>query len=122
MGLREREKEGRTFLFNDALNTFYLRLHGVGHMVKEHSDNLRGNPMRHYMGHTFRLAAKVLLYASSHRQDCTYYYLCYTSRGALYNGATSHLALRERERERERERGGGGGAGDSLVNFQTGVS
>ena len=22
-------------LFNDALNTFYLRLHGVGHMVKD---------------------------------------------------------------------------------------
>ena len=24
-------------LFNDALNTFYLQLYGVGHMVKEHS-------------------------------------------------------------------------------------
>ena len=27
------------FLFNDALNTFYLRLYGVGRMVKEHSDS-----------------------------------------------------------------------------------
>ena len=27
---REREKEGNV-LFNDALNTFYLRLYGVGH-------------------------------------------------------------------------------------------
>ena len=27
------------FLFNDALNTFYLRLYGVGHMVKDHSDS-----------------------------------------------------------------------------------
>ena len=26
-------------LFNDALNTFYLRLYGVGHMVKDHSDS-----------------------------------------------------------------------------------
>ena len=25
-------KEGRKCLFNDALNTFYLRLYGVGHM------------------------------------------------------------------------------------------
>ena len=25
-------------LFNDALNTFYLRLYGVGHMVKDHTD------------------------------------------------------------------------------------
>ena len=32
-----------TNLFNDALNTFYLRLYGVGHMVKDHSDSERGN-------------------------------------------------------------------------------
>ena len=25
-------------LFNDALNTFYLRLYGIGHMVKNNSD------------------------------------------------------------------------------------
>ena len=30
-------KEG-TILFNDALNTFYLRLSGVGYMVNEYSD------------------------------------------------------------------------------------
>ena len=32
-------------LFNDALNIFYLRLYGVGHMVKYHSDSERGNPL-----------------------------------------------------------------------------
>ena len=32
-------------LFNDALNTFYLRLYGVRHMVKNHSDSERGNPL-----------------------------------------------------------------------------
>ena len=37
----------------------------------------------HHMGYSFRLAARVLLYASSHRQDNTYHDLCYTSRGAL---------------------------------------
>ena len=31
------------FLFNDALNTFYLRLYGVRHMVKDHSDSEKGN-------------------------------------------------------------------------------
>ena len=30
-------------LFNDTLNTFYLRLYGVRHMVKDHSDSERGN-------------------------------------------------------------------------------
>ena len=37
-------KEG-SVLFNDALNTFYLRLYGVRHMVKDHSDSERGNPL-----------------------------------------------------------------------------
>ena len=31
-------------LFNDALNTFYLRLYGVGHIVMDHSDRYRGSP------------------------------------------------------------------------------
>ena len=33
-------KEGNV-LFNDALDTFYLRLYGVGHMVKDRSDSAR---------------------------------------------------------------------------------
>ena len=44
-------------------------------MVKDHSDSEKGN--------SFRLTARVLLYAPSHRQDSTYHGLCYTSRGAL---------------------------------------
>ena len=36
-------KEGNV-LFNDELSTFYLRLYGVRHMVKDHSDSKRGNP------------------------------------------------------------------------------
>ena len=35
------------------------------------------------MGYFFKLAARVLLYASPHRQDNAYHGLCYTSRGAL---------------------------------------
>ena len=35
-------KEGNV-LFNDALNTFYLWLYGIEHMVKDHSDSERGN-------------------------------------------------------------------------------
>ena len=37
-------KEGNV-LFNDALNTFYLRLYGVTHMVKDHSDSESENPL-----------------------------------------------------------------------------
>ena len=32
-------------LFNGALNTFYLQLYGVRHMVEDHSDSERGNPL-----------------------------------------------------------------------------
>ena len=35
-------KEGR-FLFNAALKIFYLRLYGIKHMVKDHSDSEREN-------------------------------------------------------------------------------
>ena len=33
-------KDGNV-LFNDAHNTFYLRLYGIGHMVKYYSDSER---------------------------------------------------------------------------------
>ena len=36
-----------------------------------------------HIGYSFRLTARVLLYAPSHRQDSTYHSLCYTSCGAL---------------------------------------
>ena len=74
---RERERE-RNVLFNDTLNTFYLQLYGVRHMVKDHSDSEKGN-----IGYFYQLTARVLLYAPSHRQDNTYHGLCYTSCGAL---------------------------------------
>ena len=43
------------------------------------------------MGYSFRLAARLLLYASSHRQDDTYHDLCYTSRGALAGTRNSSM-------------------------------
>ena len=38
-------QEGRKeiFLFNDALNTFYLQLYGIRHMVNDDSDKEKGN-------------------------------------------------------------------------------
>ena len=37
-----------------------------------------------HIGYSFRLTARVLLYAPSHRQDSTYHSLCYTSRWCEY--------------------------------------
>ena len=36
-------KQEGSVLFNYALNTFYLQLYDVRHMVKDHSDSERGN-------------------------------------------------------------------------------
>ena len=81
LGLKKLTEFGRKCIFNDTLNTFYLWLYGVGHVVKDHSDSERGNPLLPH-GYSFRLA-------SSHIQDNTYHSLCYTSRGALDGTRTS---------------------------------
>ena len=69
-----------TVLFNDALNTFYLRLYGVGHMVKDHYDSEKGNslPPNRLL---FPINSKGSFICI--RQDNTYHGFCYTSRGAL---------------------------------------
>ena len=45
----------------------------------------------HHIGYSYRLTARVLSYASSHRQDNTYHSLCYTSRGALAGTKNSSM-------------------------------
>ena len=44
-----------------------------------------------HIGYSFQLAARVLLYASFHRQDNTYHGLCYASRGALAGTRNSSM-------------------------------
>ena len=51
-------KEGKMFLFNDALNTCYLQLYGIGHMVKDHPDSERGNLLLPLHGLLFPIRGK----------------------------------------------------------------
>ena len=44
-----------------------------------------------HIGYSYRLTARVLLYAPSHREDNTYHGLCYTSRGALAGTRNSSM-------------------------------
>ena len=44
-----------------------------------------------HIDYSYRLTARVLLYAPSHRQDNTYHGLCYTSRGALAGTRNSSM-------------------------------
>ena len=84
-------KEGN-ILFNNALNTFYVRLYGIRHMVKDHSDSERANPLPpHGLLFSIKLTARVILYAPSHRQDNIYHGLCYTSYGALAGTKNSSM-------------------------------
>ena len=60
-------KEGNV-LFNEALITFYLRLYGVRHIVKDHSDSERGNPLPPY-GLLFPISSKSVVVFLHHSTD-----------------------------------------------------
>ena len=51
-------KEGRNVLLNVALNTFYLRLYGVGYRTKNNSNSERGNPLSPLCGLLFPISSK----------------------------------------------------------------
>ena len=69
--LRPQIGAGGNVLFNDAVNIFYIRLYGVGHMVKNNSDCEReiGNPLPPINGLIFSISSKgcFILYTPSHR-------------------------------------------------------
>ena len=65
-------KEIRNVLYIEALNTFYSRLYGVEHMVKEHLDSEIENPLPTLHGLQF----PDILYVLSHGQETTYHSLC----------------------------------------------
>ena len=88
VGLRERERE-----------MFYLTTHSTHFIYGYMASDIwlrtilivRKETRCRHTGYSFRLAARVLLYAPSHRQDSTYHGLCYTSRGAL--GGTRNSSM-----------------------------
>ena len=53
-----------------------------------------------HIGYSYRLTARVLLYAPSHKQDNTYHGLCYTSRGALAGARNSSMGPHEESIQR----------------------
>ena len=71
-----------------------LRLYGVGHMVKDHADSERGNP----------LPPHGLLFPINSIPQTGYHILCYTSRGALAGTKSvteSHMVQRIKEEGRK---------------------
>ena len=88
MPLRERERE-----------MFYLTTHSTHFIYGYMASDIwlrtilivRKETRCRHISFSYRLAARVLLYAPSHRQDSTYHGLCYTSRGALAGTRNSSM-------------------------------
>ena len=97
---------------NDALNTFlftvisegrkemfYLTTHSTHFIYGYMASDIwlrtilivRKETRCRHIGYSYRLTARVLLYAPSHRQDNTYHGICYTSRGVLAGTRTSSM-------------------------------
>ena len=62
-------------------------------MVKDPSDSKKGNPLPQVHGYSFQVAARVLLYAPSHRHISTYHGICYTSCGGLAKSFKTNIVI-----------------------------
>ena len=79
--------------------TFYLTTHSTHFIYGYMASDIwlrtilivRKETRCRHIGYSYRLTARVLLYAPSHRQDNTYHGLCYTSRGALAGTRNSSM-------------------------------
>ena len=76
------------FLFNDALNTFYLQLYGDGHLVKDHSDSETENLLLLTHGLFFLISSKgsfIFIHPTDRtaHTTSTYHNICYINCGAL---------------------------------------
>ena len=74
------EKEGNV-LFNDALNTFHLRLFGVRYMVKDHSDSQRKSAATTWV--TLYNLQQEFFYMHHCTDRIAHTTVCYTSCGAM---------------------------------------
>ena len=78
---------------------FYLTTHSTHYIYSYMASDIwlrtilivRKETRCRHMVYSYRLAARVILYAPSHRQDSTYHGLCYTSHGALAGTRNSSI-------------------------------
>ena len=92
-------KERNVLFRKEGKEMFYLRTHSTHFIYGYMASDIwlrtilivRKETRCCHIGYSFQLAARVLLYASSHRQDNTYHSLCYTSRGALAGTRNSSM-------------------------------
>ena len=87
--LNKRERERNVFLTTHSTHFIY------GYMASDIWLRtiliVRKETRCRHIGYSYRLAARVLLYAPSHRQNNNDHGLCYTSRGALAGTRNSSM-------------------------------
>ena len=78
-----------SFSLNEALNTFYLWLYGIGHRGTKPVQIVREETRcSHIMSYYFQLADMDILYAPSHRLQSTYH-------GAFFTPGVEHWVERD---------------------------
>ena len=94
-----KNKSTFSYLWKGRKEMFYLTTHSINFICGYMASDIwlrtilivRKETLCRHIGYSFRLTARVLLYAPSHRQDSTYHSLCYTSRGALAGTRNSSM-------------------------------
>ena len=83
-GLNVKGRMEGNILFNNTLNTFYLRLYGVRHMVKDYSNSERGNLL---LPHRLLFPINSKVFYMHHPYDR----IAHTSHGALARTRNSSM-------------------------------
>ena len=92
-------QDGRYFVLSAMREMFYLTTHSTHFIYGYMASDIwlrtilivRKETRCRHIGYSYRLTARVLLYAPSNRQDNTYHGLCYTSREALAGTRNSSM-------------------------------
>ena len=88
---RRKERNGKEMFYLTTHSTYFIYGYMVSDIWLRTILIVRKETHCRHIGYSFRLTARVLLYASSHRQDNTYHGLCYTSREALAGTRNSSM-------------------------------
>ena len=88
-----RRKEGKEMFYLTTHSTHFIYGYMASDIWLRTILIVRTETRCRQIGYSFKLAARVFLYAPSHRQNSTYHGLCYTSRGALAGTRYSSMGL-----------------------------
>ena len=97
--LSQQNKRFRVTVTGERREMFYLTTHSTHFIYGYMASDIwlrtilifRKETRCRHIGYSYRLTARILLYAPSHRQDNTYHGLCYTSRGAMAETRNSSM-------------------------------